>query len=177
MDRLVRWYRIRTVNVNVNIVTAGAISLGFTVLVMEGIHRAFVLENPYLIGALTFVVDIVADVVVYYVLHWLANHWPTRDLKIISPAYAHLSFFHDATLVQFERAALSPLLYAVALGLQHLLLRWEWGIAASTAIGFGLGIALTRVLHTLWMLRQERRARARHRVQTAADAASAGGAA
>lgn len=164
MDRFVRWYRIRTVNVNVNIVLAAAISLGFTVLVMEMLDRFVVkLDNHYVVGGLTFVVDILADLVVYYVLHWLANHWPARDLRVISPAYAHLSFFHDATLVQFERALLSPLLYAIALGLQHVLLRGGHSIAASTAIGFAVGIGIARVLHTIWMVRQERRAGARLR--------------
>jgi hypothetical protein len=73
-------------------------------------------------------------------------------------AYAGLTFMRDATLVQFERAMLSPVMYIAALGLQQRLLHIGWGLEAATTAGFIVGIAMTRTLHTMWMLRAERRA-------------------
>jgi hypothetical protein len=58
---------------------------------------------------------------------------------------------------------LSPLLYAVALSTQNTLLHRGWRVESATAIGLGTGIALSRSIHTLWMLRQERRAARRKR--------------
>ncbi len=166
MDWLIRWYSRRVVNVNVNVIVAGALALGITVAIMHLLDRTglftriegrFHLPAKVQIGVTTFVVDLVADVVVYYALHWLANHMPRQTARIINPAYANLSFVKDATLVQMERAALSPLLYLIALGIQHWMLNRHAGVGEATAIGFGVGIGTTRVLHTAWMLLQERR--------------------
>ena len=168
MRFLAHWYSHRTVNVNVNIVLAGIIALAITVGVMHplevaGVHRALEdrtgLDHKLIIGGLTFLVDIVADVLVYYGLHWLANHWPGRiKPKLLNPAYANMTFMKDATLVQFERILLAPIFYVVALGLQHFLLLQEYSVALATVVGFGTGIAITRTLHTIWMLRADRRA-------------------
>lgn len=160
MRRLVHWYDQRIVNVNINIILAGALALGITVVVMHALV-SLGLENNYAITALTFLVDLVADVGVYFALHWAANHMPRSAPRVVNVAYGRLGFLKDATLVQFERAVLSPVLYIIALGLQHTLLRLDWGVAAATSVGFAVGIACSRSLHTLWMLRQERAARAR----------------
>jgi len=177
MTWLRRLYDRRIVNVNVNVVLAGVLALGFTVAVMHLGERAGMLDrlahhipgfsiamfgyrfdfegDKFAVSGLTFIVDLVADVIAYYVLHWFANRVP-RKHAARAPGYADLSFMRDATLVQFERALLSPVLYIVALGLQNALLHQGFGLAAATAWGFGTGIAATRLLHTLWMLRQER---------------------
>src|SRR5262245_26294593 len=116
MERLLRWYQRRIVNVNVNIIAAGILALGITVGVMHTLDRTFHFGNKAVISGLTFVVDLIADVAVYYLLHWVANHMPRQTERIINPAYADMSFLKDASLVQFERALLSPLLYIIALG-------------------------------------------------------------
>jgi hypothetical protein len=181
MDRLARWYSRRIVNVNVNIVLAGVIALAITVAVMHPLEVAGVhtwveghtgLDDKIVVGILTFLVDLVADVLVYYGLHWLANHWPGRTKpELLNPAYANLTFVRDATLVQVERMTLAPIFYATALGLQHVLLHADASVATATAVGFASGIALTRTLHTLWMLRAERRAaRARATIAPMVDA-------
>lgn len=167
MHRLARWYAQRIVNVNVNIVVAGIAALGITVAVMHplellGFHhwveRKTGLDHKLAVGGLTFLVDLVADIVVYFALHWLANHWPGRaSPKILKPQHAHPTFMRDATMVQVQRMVLGPLFYMTALGTQHAMLRAQFSVAASTAVGFGLGLVFTRVLHTMWMLRQERR--------------------
>lgn len=163
---MLRWlgqlYTRRIVNVNVNIVLAGVLALPPTLLAVWIAHRLGVPQG-WRISLITFVTDISADVVVYFALHWLANHWPA--LSVLrrddpdEPPKQHLSFFREATLVQVERAALSPLLYCLMLGTQYLLTHHGMHPVPATAIAFGISIATTRLLHTLWMLRQERRAR------------------
>ncbi len=179
MTWLRRVYDRRIVNVNVNVVLAGALALGFTVGVMHLGERAGIWDrlaehipsfsvgffgyrfdfkgHTFAVTGVTLVVDLLADVAVYYALHWLANHMPRKRECAPMPGYADLSFMRDATLVQFERALLSPILYVVALGLQNTLLHQGFSLSAATAWGFTIGIACTRALHTLWMLRQERR--------------------
>lgn len=179
MGLLMRLYDRRIVNVNVNIVLAGLLAMGITVLVLHGAERVGLLEalgryvgdfdvvvrgrryeiagEKLMIGGLTFVVDALADVLVYYGLHWVANHMPRRRPRVRG-GYAGMTFLRDATLVQFERALLSPLLYLIALTTQNALLHRGWSVEAATAAGLGTGIATARLLHTLWMLRQERRA-------------------
>jgi len=180
MGSLRRLYDRRIINVNVNVILAGIVALVFTVAVMHTAERLGLLPklsakiptfsrsmfgrvytfegHKFAVSGITFLVDLIADVAAYYGLHWVANHMP-RKREVRKPAgYADLTFMRDATLVQFERALLSPVLYVIALGLQNMLLHQGMGIAASTAWGFGVGIACTRALHTLWMLRQERQA-------------------
>ena len=178
MAWLTRLYDRRIINVNVNIIAAGALALAFTVAVMHLLDTTGLLArlggllpnwtlplfgrefkfygDKVIVTVVTFVVDVVADVAMYDALHWIANHRPSRKARPKSPAYADLSFMRDATLVQFERAILSPVLYIAALSLQNNLLHQGYSVGSATAVGFAVGIVLTRVLHTMWMLRQER---------------------
>ncbi|MDX2115206.1 MAG: hypothetical protein SFZ24_06225 [Planctomycetota bacterium] len=178
MRRVLAWYDYRIVNVNVNVLLAGVIALAITVGVMHALEVSKLLAqmsawvdgqglrlwgyelqaSKLLVTGLTFVVDLVADVVVYYVLHWVANHTPRRKRRRKTHAYADLSFMRDATLVQFERALLSPVLYVIALSLQNKLLHEGASVAWATGFGFAVGLVITRLLHTLWMIRAERRA-------------------
>ncbi len=169
MTWLARVYSRRIVNVNVNILTAGILALAITAPVMHYLEHLGIIDllaqrlgyhRKAIIAALTFGVDLIADVSVYYSLHWYANHVPAKlggHGRLINPGYAHLSFMQDATMVQVERMVLSPILYTIALGLQHLLLRNQMAVAWATAIGFGAGILFTRTLHTMWMLYRSRR--------------------
>lgn len=168
MDWLATWYSKRIVNVNVNILLAGVLALGVTVIAMHAAETSGLVERlasllgvnfKLIVGGLTFIVDLVADLAVYYFLHWYANHGPRRLQLRIDPAYAHLSFMQDATKVQLERLTLSPILYIIALGGQHLLLHADFSVGAATAIGFAAGLATTRTLHTFWMLAEMRRAK------------------
>src|SRR5205085_117801 len=131
------------------------------------------LGEKLVISGMTFFVDVISDILVYYGLHWLANHLPRKLGFVSTGAYAHLSFMRDATLVQFERGILSPLLYAAALTTQNTLLHQGWSVESATAIGLGLGIVLSRCLHTLWMLRQERRAAKRAKAAVEAERGAA----
>jgi hypothetical protein len=137
MGRLSDWYDYRIVNVNVNVIVAGIAALGITVGVLHLMDRTGALQavtglvegrefsipglpfrfmgEKMVIGGLTFAIDLIADVLVYYALHWAANHMPRRRQVLHTRAYADLTFMRDATLVQFERALLSPILYLAAL--------------------------------------------------------------
>ncbi|MEX2217186.1 MAG: hypothetical protein WD749_00375 [Phycisphaerales bacterium] len=179
MRWLVHLYDRRIVNVNVNIVIAGLMALGITTLVVHyadasGLIQAVVGRVPdvrftllgvrvaitgqsLVINGLTLGVDALADIIVYFFLHWFANTMPRKRIPRLRPEYQELTFLRDATLVQFERAVLSPLLYVIALGTQSALLHQGYSVAAATSIGLALGIVTARLLHTMWMLRQERR--------------------
>lgn len=169
---MVRWigsfYARRIVNVNVNIVLAGFVAMGLTLIPVH-YSRDLGIESKFAIVAIALGFDIFFDVAVYYALHWVANHW-----KAIRPAGARqprLSFFHDASLVQFERALLAPLYYGVKAGVMTLALHSgierEWALV----YGYCIGIATTRTLHTLWLLRQERRWRRQDELAARGDEA------
>lgn len=183
-----RHYANRIVNVNVNILLAGLLALAPTLLVVrlvENLLRSGVVNSAKLhmgdkaiISAATLIADILFDVTIYFVLHWIANHsgvfakmrmrsvtaqvqrHEARLEDIADAAAKSVPFFKDATKVQFERMILSPLLYLLFLGTQFLLMTVKhvppvW----ATIIGFSVGILTVRTLHTLWMLRCERRNR------------------
>lgn len=169
VQRIRQLYARRIVNINVNIVAAGLLAL----IPLTGVvHLAtrFGVTNKWTISAITFVADIIFDVLIYLALHWWANHTPSREPRPIEFLHRNLGFIKSATLIQFERAALMPLLYGFALGLQRLLMHWEWRPETATIIGFLVGIGLNRVLHTIWMVNQERKARRRHEAEAAGSA-------
>lgn len=160
MRRLLHLYNRRIVNVNVNVIVAGILALGPTVLVVHlsrhaGVHD----DDRLLITAITFVADVVFDVAIYFGLHWLANHRPgVRRLSQVDAAYRQISFIRDAATVQVQRLILSPMLYAVAFGTMYTLLHAGWAREIASASGLVAGIITTRILHTVWMLRWERKA-------------------
>ncbi len=201
---MVRWcadlYAKRIVNVNVNIILSGFLAL---IPTLAAVHFSRYLgvddHSPIAISAVTFVADMISDVVIYYILHWLANHSPAATRRALERAetlvktqalvsterqlarsVAHpVHFLKDATIVQLERICLSPVLYGVLLGSQQYLLRIGIDRVWATALSFTIAIAITRCLHTVWMLRQERKARRRAQaaqadVQPAAQHATPG---
>ena len=160
MRRIIAHYDRRIVNVNVNIIVAGVLALIPTTLTVWVVKHHFGVRSNELITGITFFADAISDVLVYYLLHYLANHMPrSRAASSQDSVHAHTPFFKDATLVQFERMCISPLLYVIALGTQYSLMEW-WDVGASlaTVIGFSLGIAVSRIIHTWWMIRTERMA-------------------
>lgn len=150
MRFLASLYARRIVNVNVNIIAAGLLALIPLTLTVHIATTRFGLEDKIWISALSFFADVFFDVAIYFVLHWLANHSPLRRRHMNRPPRP--SFIRDASLVQFERALISPLLYLVALGLQQVLMRDGASPEVATAIGFACGIATSRIVHTAWMI-------------------------
>lgn len=203
-------YARRIVNVNVNIVLAGVLALPVVLGILKlAEHFGLTAAHKALVPAITFVADIIADVLIYFALHWLANHspWRKKELHDVAKAADHLRLFDpeaakavaranaeldqgeekaavekeahgasggvvgemvgrsaelvrfikDAMVVQVERAALSPLLYVLWLGTQYLMLHRGYSTIVATATGFVIAVAVTRTIHTIWMLAKERR--------------------
>lgn len=168
MSLLSRWYSRRIVNVNVNIVIAGIVALLPVAAVVEVVHR-YAFDNvealtglqKKVIAGVTIATDIVSDVTCFYVLHWLANHWPKKlpghKLAEVAGDAAAPGYFKDATLVQVERMVLSPLLYTIWSVTQIVLMRQHIAPVYATVAGFCTATACIRTIHTAWMLRNQRR--------------------
>src|SRR5690606_21522501 len=107
VSRLGKLYARRIVNVNVNILAAGALALLLTVCVVKvAEHTGFInwvsghlpIKAEFVVNAITFITDVTCDVVIYYFLHWVANHWPRRaaqKLHLPQPHPVHPTFFKD----------------------------------------------------------------------------------
>jgi hypothetical protein len=177
-----RHYARRVVNVNVNILLANSLALGLTALAVHFSRRLGITDDQkWLIVWFTFGVDLVLDVAIYFGLHWIANHWPRRlwqAPKELMEDTPKPSFFRDVANVQLQRMALSVLFYGIAVGGQKWLLAQGHDRVFSQMAGYGVAIGTTRVLHTLWMLRNERaekKARLARRSGPAAEAGGTGG--
>lgn len=188
--QIVTYYARRIVNVNVNIVLAGLLALGPTLLVVRLVEHLLAtgwvraerlhLGAKAIISGVTFVADLFFDLSIYYALHWLANHSGKQKRQkrletLADAAVESVPFFKDATKVQFQRLVLSPLLYLLWLGLQFTLMSaLHIRPVLATIIGFVVGITTTRTIHTIWMLKEERALRlAGIRAKRAAQAAAA----
>jgi hypothetical protein len=66
-----------------------------------------------------------------------------------------VGFVRDATTLQLQRLCLSPIFYGVAMGGQWLMLHWGSARELSVAAPFGLAILITRLLHTVWLLKAD----------------------
>lgn len=154
MNFLGRLYSQRLINVNVNVVAAGLLAMLLTLIPVHLTRH--ITDDKLVIWGVTVGFDVVFDVAIYYALHWVANHKPRRRRPLV-PGVTELSFLRDATLVQFERAMLAPVYYSVFSGVQlwalHTMER-EW----AAVFGIVAALTATRILHTIWMLRCERRA-------------------
>lgn len=172
MSLLGRLYARRIVNINVNIVLAGLMALVPVFIVTKVVHSFAFDDRPAdqllfwekkVFGGVTLLTDIVADVTFFYLLHWLANHWPKKlpggKLAQVAGDASAPGYFKDATLVQIERMVLSPLLYTIWLVTQFILMREGVSPAWAMVWGFCVATAIIRTLHTLWMLRTHRRVR------------------
>lgn len=160
--RLFRLYqRKRVININVNIAAAGLAAIAFGSAVLWLVERAFPEWPTYAFTAVAFFADVIADVAMYFALHWAANHWrpvkgrtekEQRALEANPPP-----FWKDASLVQFERAMLSPIFYLLSVGGMELLQQKAgWAPWLAMATGFSSGLLVTRILHTVWGLRTGR---------------------
>lgn len=161
-----RQYAKRIVNINVNIVVAGLLAIMLTAIPLHLSRYVGVKDDDkWTILIITFASDWVFDLLIAVGLHWLANHWPQR-LKgkqliqkaedVIESTPPPIPFIKDATIIQLQRACLSPLLYAIALGLQWLLIYEGMGREVAALIGFTAGILVCRVIHTFWLIRIDR---------------------
>ncbi len=152
-SRVFKFYqRKRIVNINVNILAAGFVSIAIAKYPVYLIGEWIGTEHKFLITVIAYLLDMTIDVMVYYALHWIANHWnPRGHLPKDEARPKSRKFLHDATRIQAERAALVPLFMLVSMGgmwaLQHF-----YQVAHSWAFVFAFAAAMiiTRIAHTLW---------------------------
>lgn len=156
-ERLFKLYqRRRVINVNVNVTVAGLLAITLTLIPVH-LTRHLDIQSPIAITVIAGVCDIFFDVMIFYALHWIANHWKPFKPRSEAEQRHHDAkpppFIRDATLLQFERALLSPVYYVVALSAKYGLLKLGWEREWALVVGFIIGIVVTRVAHTAWGLR------------------------
>lgn len=155
-QRLFKFYqRKRVVNINLNMLTAGFLAIALAKLPVKWMGDWIGPEHKLLITALAYALETVLDVVVYYALHWMANHWnPRGHLPKHDQRPKSRRFIQDATRLQAERMALVPIYILIGPGGMWALQVYA-GIQHSWAfvIAFISAIITTRVIHTLWGLR------------------------
>lgn len=148
------YQRKRIININVNIIFAGMLALGFALIPVH-YTRAWGISNQLAITAIGLTFDVIFDVAIFYALHWIANHWNPWWSRG-KPKKPSRAYFRDATLIQFERALFAPLYYMISSGVNYSLQRAGMERELAFACGSIIGIAITRVLHTLWGLKTGR---------------------
>jgi uncharacterized membrane protein len=74
----------------------------------------------------------------------------------LTPDRHERSFVRDATMIQLQRLCLSPLFYLVAVGGHLTLMKGlGWSAAPAGVVSYVTAILLTRLLHTLWLLKTD----------------------
>jgi len=161
-ERLFKLYqRHKILNINVNVILSGFLAIAVAKFPVMRITAWISADHAFMKTVAAALIDGVADVIIYYALHYVANHWrPFRPKSERDQPDEPGLFVRNATLVQFERFALTPVYYLIAMGLMYSLIKWS-DVADSWAfvIGFGVAIIVTRIMHTLWMVRQGRHRR------------------
>lgn len=139
----------RVVNINVNVTFAGLVAILIAkwpvLLVAEWLGE----ERKFLISLAAYFIDMVVDFMVYFSLHWLANHWkPGKPAPIDRARLIH--FAQDALVVQAERIVLVPLFAVIAIGGMWQL-QAQAGMPAHWAfvLAYLAAILTTRILHTI----------------------------
>lgn len=154
--RIFRYYqRHRIVNVNLNIIGAGLLAVAVAKWPVHWVSGWIGAEYKLINSIIAALIDGVADILIYFLLHWVANHW--RPFKPQHERdHPDTSFWKNASLVQFERLTLTPAFYVIAIGgmwgLQHAGMRASWAFVLS----FSVGLIVTRIAHTYWGLRTGR---------------------
>ena len=118
--------------------------------------------------------------VLVILLHWLANHWPKKwknsqqlvasaDKLVEQAGPPPLPFLKDTTIIQTQRACLSPVLYA-SYGFVFLPIMFDRIASHELAcfVAMLCAVLVVRVLHTFWMLSDERRWRRKWEASVAA---------
>lgn len=148
------YQRKRIININVNVLLAGLVAIALAKLPVAWASAAIGPGHELLKSLVAYGIDFVVDVLVYFSLHWVANHW-----KPLAPLSRHdqlhradeaPSFIRDAGRVQAERVALVPLFALVSVGgmtlLQHANVKESWAFVWA----FLAAMVVTRIVHTAW---------------------------
>ncbi len=149
------YQRHRIVNVNLNIIGGGLLAIALSKFPVLWVTAWIGPEHKFINSIVAAIIDGIADIIIYFGLHWIANRWrpikPNKDSDKPDE-----SFWREATLVQFERLALTPAFYVIAIGgmwgLQHLDMPASWAFV----LAFSAAIIITRLAHTAWCLKTGR---------------------
>ncbi len=151
------YQRKRVVNINVNVFVAGLLSIALAKYPVMLVSAMIGHEHKFIISIAAYVIDTTIDVVLYFGLHWIANHWrPLKETHIVdkltTPAESRTrNFLVDVGKVQAERFALVPIFACIAIGgmwsLQHFAsVQPKWAFV----IAFIVAMIFTRIIHTIW---------------------------
>ena len=154
------YQRKRVVNINVNVFLAGILSIAIAKYPIMLLSDVIGHEHKLKLSILAYVIDTTIDVLLYFGLHWIANHWrPLKETHIVdkltTPADSRTkNFLVDVGKVQAERIALVPIFAAIAISgmwaLQHFAeLKPNWAFV----IAFIVAMIITRIIHTVWGLK------------------------
>ena len=150
------YQRKRIININVNIFIAGLIAIAiakYPVSVMSGLVGH---EHKLIISMLSYLIDTIIDIFVYFGLHWVANQW--RPMKKFDPDTGENAdesrikkFLMDAGKVQAERFALVPIFAVFATGGMWAMQKFmdmepDWAFVYA----FIIAMIITRIVHTVW---------------------------
>lgn len=150
LHRLFHLYQTRrVVNINVNVTFAGIVAIIIAKWPVMFVADWIGEERKFLISLAAYFIDMVVDFMIYFSLHWLANHWkPGKPAPIDRARLVH--FAQDALVVQAERIVLVPLFAVIAIGgmtlLQH---RTELAPEWAFVVTYLVAILVTRVIHTI----------------------------
>lgn len=152
------YQRKRVVNINVNVFVAGVVSIALAKYPVMLISGWIGHEHKLLISVLAYVIDTTIDILMYFGLHWVANHWRPSRVPVSTPVATideaptkQHSFWVDVALVQAERIALVPIFALMAISgtwaFQHFgQIRPDWAFVWA----FLIAMVVTRILHTIW---------------------------
>lgn len=152
------YQRKRVVNINVNVFVAGVVSIALAKYPVMLISAWIGHEHKLLISVLAYVIDTTIDILMYFGLHWIANHWRPSWVAVSAPSVREnekptqqRSFWVDVALVQAERIALVPIFALMAISgtwaFQHFgELTPSWAFVWA----FLIAMVITRILHTIW---------------------------
>lgn len=166
---LARQYAKRIVNINVNIIVAGLVAMSLGTMPVHLSRYVGVHDDEHVkIKIIFFASDWLFDLIIVVGLHWLANHMPKRYARtrkviakaedIVEDAPPPTPFLKDTALLQLQRALLSLFLYPSAWFLMSVFLDLGMARELASMCSMILAILATRVIHTIWLIRIDRRA-------------------
>lgn len=168
--RLLKLYQSRPLlSANTNIILAGLLAIAvaaYPVHVVNGWVTATWGESLHqndlkLVRTITAtVLDGIVDILLFFGLHWIANHWRPLGHHCEKDKVRHTKnkgrFLKGAGRIQLERIAMGPLFYLLAMGGMFGLLKAGFSDWVAFSASFGAAILITRLLHTLYWIRTKR---------------------
>jgi len=153
-ERLFRLYqRYKVININVNVAGAGLLAIALSKGPLWLIFQWIGPGHEFIKSVIAAAVDGIMDIGIYFALHWLANHWRPLTAKH-EHDHPETAFWKNASVIQFQRLALTPLFYLIGFGGMYSL--QVYGVMSDSwafVTAYVTAIFVTRVIHTIIGLR------------------------